>query len=87
MQPKKKVSRPVKRVKLYTTTSCPWCKAAKAYFRDNDIEFVEVDIVNDLAGRREMVTMTGQYGVPVVLVGHKTLVGWNPGEFERLWRA
>lgn len=87
MQQKRKATRPVKRVKLYTTATCPWCKAAKAYFRDNAIEFVEVDIISDLAGRREMVTMTGQYGVPVVLVGHKAMVGWNPGEFERLWGA
>jgi hypothetical protein len=31
-----------------------------------------------------MVTMTGQYGVPVVQVGEHAMIGWNPGEFQRL---
>jgi len=31
-----------------------------------------------------MVAMTGQYGVPVVLVGERAMVGWNPKEFEKL---
>lgn len=38
----------------------------------------------DRAGLKRMVTMTGQYGVPVVLVGERAMVGWNPTEFERL---
>lgn len=73
-----------KRVKVYTTQTCAWCKAAKAYLNDNDIEFVEADIIEDLTARREMVLMTGQYGVPVVLVGEKAMIGWNPAEFEQL---
>lgn len=76
----------MKRVRIYTTSTCSWCKAAKAYLVDNDIEFTEVDIINDLEGRREMVLMTGQYGVPVIRVGERAIVGWNPEEFEALIR-
>jgi glutaredoxin len=72
------------RVKVFTTETCAWCKAAKAYLADNDFEFTEVDIIHDLDGRREMLVMTGQYGVPVVLVGEKAMVGWDPAEFENL---
>lgn len=79
-----KVSGGPKRVTLYSTQTCPWCKAAKAYMRDNDIVFTEVDIAHDLDGRREMVLMTGQYGVPVIRVGEKAIVGWDPDEFARL---
>ncbi|GAB4285847.1 MAG: hypothetical protein Kow0067_09100 [Coriobacteriia bacterium] len=38
----------------------------------------------DRAGLRRMVTMTGQYGVPVILVGGRAMVGWHPSEFEKL---
>jgi glutaredoxin-like YruB-family protein len=72
------------KVKLYTTQTCAWCRVAKAYLKDNEIDYAEVDIVDDLDGRREMLVMTGQYGVPVVLVGDKAMVGWNPDEFETL---
>ncbi len=34
-----------------------------------------------------MVTMTGQYGVPVIQVGDKAMVGWNPAEFEKMMRT
>lgn len=34
-----------------------------------------------------MVSLTGQYGVPVILVDEQTMVGWNPDEFERLLKA
>ena len=78
---------PHKLVKVYSTPQCPWCKVAKAYLKDNDIPFIDVDVSHDRAGLREMVTMTGQHGVPVLLVGQKTMIGWNPAEFDRLMRA
>lgn len=83
----RKPGRPSKRVKVFTTPTCPWCKVAKAYLKDNDIEFVEIDIINDLRGRKEMVAMTGQYGVPVLLVGTRAMVGWDQKEFQRLWSS
>lgn len=75
-----------KLVKLYTTPTCPWCKVARAHLKDNDISFIEIDVSHDRAGLREMLTMTGQHGVPVLLIGEKALIGWNPAEFDRLYR-
>ncbi len=77
----------MKRVRIFTTKTCSWCKVAKAYLVDNDIEFTEVDIIEDIAGRREMVLMTGQHGVPVIQVGEKAIIGWQPEEFEALRKA
>lgn len=73
-----------KRVKLYTSPTCSWCRVAKAYMVDNDIEYTEADIISDPKARKEMVVMTGQYGVPVIRVGDKAIVGWNETEFRRL---
>jgi glutaredoxin len=50
----------------------------------HDVEFDEADIISDLEARREMLTMTGQSGVPVIRVGEKAMVGWDQDEFERL---
>lgn len=77
----------MKRVRVFTTKTCTWCKVAKAYLLDNDIEFTEVDIIDDIEGRREMVLMTGQHGVPVIQVGEKAIIGWDPEEFETLHQA
>lgn len=32
-----------------------------------------------------MVLMTGQYGVPVLRIGEKALVGWNEERFAELY--
>lgn len=46
-----------------------------------------MDVSKDHAGLQKMVAMTGQYGVPVILVGESAMVGWHPGEFEKLRKA
>jgi glutaredoxin 3 len=57
---------------------------AKRYFAEHGVEFEDVDVSMDRRGLREMVMTTGQYGVPVILVGEKAMVGWDEGEFQRL---
>lgn len=48
------------------------------------MDFDEVDVSQDKAGLRDMVAMTGQYGVPVLRVGEKAMVGWDPRHFQQL---
>jgi glutaredoxin 3 len=72
------------RITVYTTPICPYCDHAKAYLTAHGHEFTEVDVSEDRKGRREMVLMTGQRGVPVIRVGEKALVGWNPARFRAL---
>jgi glutaredoxin 3 len=73
-----------KRVRIFTTPTCPWCDNAKRFCAENGVEYTEVDVMGDRHGFREMVLMTGQHGVPVVVVGEKAIVGWDAGEFRRL---
>lgn len=73
-----------KRVRIFTTPTCPWCDAAKHFCAENGIDYTETDVMRDRHGFREMVLMTGQHGVPVVVVGEKAIVGWDAGEFRRL---
>ncbi len=74
-----------KPVTIYTTHACKWCRVAKAYMKDNDIDYTEVDIIRDTEARRQMVLMTGQYGVPVLKIGPRAMVGWDEKEFRRLY--
>lgn len=73
-----------KRVRIFTTPTCPSCECAKAFCREHGVEFGEVDVLSDHRGHREMLLMTGQHAVPVVLVGDKAMVGWDAAEFRRL---
>jgi glutaredoxin 3 len=58
---------------------------AKRYFAEHGVRYTDVNISADRRGLREMVATTGQYGVPVILVGEKAMVGWDAGEFQRLF--
>ncbi|MHB8966560.1 MAG: glutaredoxin family protein, partial [Coriobacteriia bacterium] len=60
---------------------------AKRYFAEKKVDFTDVDVSKDRVGLKKMVAMTGQYGVPVILVGERAMVGWNPGEFEKLRKS
>ena len=69
-------------VKIYSTPTCPWCKKAKAYFKENNIKFTDVDVSADEAAQKEMVEKSGQMGVPVIDIDGKILVGFDQGKIE-----
>ncbi len=57
---------------------------AKRYFAERGLEYVDHDVSKDREALRDMVTSTGQYGVPVIRVGDRAMVGWDKNEFERM---
>ncbi|NTU71239.1 MAG: glutaredoxin family protein [Coriobacteriia bacterium] len=75
------------RIVIYTSPSCHWCRVAKSYLDNKGLSYREVDVINDVRGRKEMARMTGQYGVPVIRVGDRAMTGWDKAEFERLLRG
>lgn len=67
-----------KKVEIYSTESCHFCHMAKDYFRANNIEFTDYNVGVDVAKRAEMLELSGQMGVPVIVVDKKDLVvGFN----------
>jgi glutaredoxin 3 len=78
---------PSPRITVYTSPACHWCRVAKRYIEDRGLTFREVDIISDPNARQEMVRMTGQYGVPVIRVGERSMTGWDKAEFERLLKG
>lgn len=66
-----------KKVIIYSTPTCGYCKMAKEYFAENNVEFEEIDVAADLDKRQEMMEKTGQLGVPVIQIGDEIVVGFN----------
>ncbi|MEK7155676.1 MAG: glutaredoxin family protein [Patescibacteria group bacterium] len=74
-----------KTVAIYSTPTCHFCKEAKAFFAEKHIEYTEYDVAGDAARRKEMIDLTGQLGVPVIVIDGKAAVGFDPDEVaERL---
>ena len=54
---------------IYTTPSCPYCRAAKALLARKRAVFTEVDVSRDPALRRTMTERAGRYTVPQIFIG------------------
>ena len=63
------------RVKIYTTSSCPFCIRAKRLLGARGIPFEEIDVGNDDALREEIIQRTGRRTVPQIFIGNTHVGG------------
>lgn len=74
----------MKKITIYSTPTCVYCKMAKEYFKKNNIEFEEKDVLMDTSAREEMVQKSGQLGVPVIDVDGSITVGFDRARLAEL---
>ena len=72
-----------KTIIVYSTPTCVYCKMAKEYFTSKGLAYTEYNVAEDDAKRDEMVTKSGQLGVPVLDIGGTILVGFNKNEVDK----
>lgn len=65
------------RVKLYTTSSCPFCIRAKRLLEARGIPFEEIDVGNDDALREEVIQRTGRRTVPQIFIDERSIGGFE----------
>ncbi len=75
---------PQPKVVIFTTPTCSFCNAAKRYFREKKIKFKDIDVSKDQRAARDMVRITGQSGVPVILINNRPIVGFDKPKINRL---
>ncbi len=66
-----------KHVTIYSTPTCHFCHMAKEFFTEKGVEFTNYDVASDATKRQEMIQMTGQLGVPVIVIGDDVMVGFD----------
>lgn len=72
-----------KRVVMYSTAWCPYCKKARNYFRKTGIRFVEYD-VEKLPNRMREFKKLGGTGYPLILIGkNQQMQGFSVSGFDR----
>lgn len=72
-----------KNVEIYSTPTCPWCKRAKDYLIEKGVHFTDYNVIEDPSKLQEMVNVTGQRGVPVIRIGDKIIVGFDPAGIDK----
>ena len=69
---------------IYTTSSCVYCKIAKAFFKEHNVVYEEKDVASDEQAREEMINKSGQLGVPVIDIVGQIVVGFDKEELSKL---
>ena len=73
-----------KKVVIYSTPTCPYCKRAKDYLTQKGIPFTDYNVAVDRDKAREMIQKSKQMGVPVIIVDDEIIVGFNQARLDSL---
>ena len=72
------------KVEIYTTPSCEFCKQAKEYMKENEINYKDYDVKESAEKRQEMIEISGQMSVPVIVVDEDMMVGFDADKLEEM---
>ncbi|PJC48865.1 MAG: NrdH-redoxin [Candidatus Omnitrophica bacterium CG_4_9_14_0_2_um_filter_42_8] len=64
-------------VKVYSTSTCPYCTMAKEFLKKNNIQFENIDVGINRQASQEMMDKSGQMGVPVLDIDGEIIVGFD----------
>ncbi|MDP8229690.1 MAG: glutaredoxin domain-containing protein [Candidatus Gorgyraea atricola] len=66
-----------KSVKVYSTSTCPYCHRAKDFLKEKNIAFEDIDVGADPDAGKKMMDKSGQVGVPVLDIDGQIIVGFD----------
>lgn len=69
---------------IYTTPTCGFCHQARQYLQGRGAPFVEIDVSQNPQAAMEMVRLTGQQGVPVIVIDGQVILGFNRPVIDQL---
>lgn len=64
-------------VKIYSTSTCPYCTMVKDFLRKNNTPFEDIDVGINQAAAEEMMNKSGQMGVPVLDIDGEIIIGFD----------
>lgn len=81
-RPKKRIRN--RKVVMYSTSWCGYCKKARKYFIANSIAFIEHDIEKDKRAKKRYDKLGGK-GIPVIIYGKKRMNGFSISGFKKIY--
>ena len=73
-----------KKVVVYSTPTCPYCKRVKDYLSQKGIPYADINVAQDREKVKEMVDKSGQMSVPVITIDGEIVVGFNQTLLDKL---
>ncbi|MDO8504679.1 MAG: glutaredoxin family protein [Candidatus Liptonbacteria bacterium] len=75
-----------KKVLIYTTPVCVYCRMVKSFFNARGISYEERDVMENERTRAEMFEKSGSTVVPVIDVDGEIFVGYHRDALMELFR-
>lgn len=79
-----KSDKPQKRVTVYSTPSCSWCTTLKTHLKKNGVMFTDIDVSKDQKAAENMVSRSGQQGVPQTDINGEMIIGFDKTRINTL---
>ena len=73
-----------KKVVIYSTPTCPYCKRAKEYLSRKGISYTDIDVAQDREKAKEMTQKSGQMSMPVIIIDDDIVVGFDQVQLDKL---
>lgn len=64
-------------IKIYSTSWCPSCNAAKALLNSKGLDYEEINIENEGMSRQQLSEITGGHTVPQIIVNGNSVGGYE----------
>ena len=73
------------KVEVYTTTYCPYCRAAEALLDKKKVDYKKIDVTHDPEMKRRVMEEFSWRTVPIIIIDDKVIGGFD--ELAALERA
>lgn len=73
----------MRKIKIYTSTTCSHCHAAKDYLDEKGQIYEEKNVSIDPQAKKELIDM-GFMGVPIIMVDDVVIQGFNKSKLDEL---
>jgi glutaredoxin len=81
----------MKKVSMYTLSTCPWCRKAKQFFTERNIPFtyIDYDLADDPTQKKilQELDAAGATGFPFVKIGDKIITGYQPELYSKALKS
>lgn len=74
----------MKKVKVFSTPTCPYCYMAKGYLTEKKVAFEDIDVSKSQEQAMAMYQKSGQMGVPQLWIDDQVVVGFDKESIDHL---
>jgi glutaredoxin len=81
----------MKKVSMYTLSTCPWCRKAKQFFTERNVPFnyIDYDLADEATQAKILKELdaAGATGFPFVKIGDQVMAGYQPDLYAKALKS